>query len=441
MRTRRVRRREGGHSRAGRPRVADSRSVPRSRPCGGRRALHGGAVPAWADANRHTGVLGCVTARRSVGMSAVLIKGSRFLLLITALTPLAIEAALTVQAELQHRADEADALRAAHAERARYHADLARRRYLAVDPANRLVADTLEADWNTALRALTQAQDIYDQARKNSTGQLTDAQKTRIRQLATDLPGIWNDPATPARERKRITRLLLTDVTVTRTRDTITAHVRLPAGQHRTLTLPIPPTAAQLRKTPAAAVTAIDELLDRHTHAQIAGILNDRGLTSGEGRPFHPLIIRNIRDEYRLRSREQRLRDAGMLTLTEMAARLGVPAKTVKIWHHAGLITGHPYNDKGQCLYPPPGENPPARAQGRKLTERRIARHTPRRRRVNPPEMSDPAATVSTSTNNRTLRINPKRCSMQPEVSLSGCAGGSSPPRYRQPTAPRRTRR
>ena len=309
-------------------------------------------------------------------------------LLIDTLTPLAAEAALTVQAELQHRADEADALRAAHVERARYHADLARRRYLAVDPANRLVADTLEADWNTALRALSQAQDTCEQARKHDTGQLTDAQKTRIRQLVTDLPAIWDDPATPARERKRIARLLLTDVTVTRTRDTITAHVRLPAGQHHTLTLPIPPTAAQLRKTPAAVVTAVDELLDRHTHAQIAGILNDRGLTSGEGRPFHRLIIRNIRDEYGLRSREQRLRDAGMLTLTQMAGRLGVPAKTVKIWHHAGLITGHPYNDKGQCLYPPPGPNPPARAQGRKLSERRPRRS--RTRRVSPPECRTP---------------------------------------------------
>ena len=297
-------------------------------------------------------------------------------LLIATLTPLTVEAALTVTAELEHRAAEADALRTAHVERARYHADLARRRYLAVDPANRLVADTLEADWNTALRALTQAQDAYDQARKHDTGQLTDAQKTRIQQLVTDLPAIWDDPATPARERKRITRLLLTDVTVTRTRTTITAHVRFPAGQTCTLTLPVPPTAAQLRKTPAEAVTAIDELLDRYTHAQIAAILNDRGLTSGEGRPFHRLIVRNIRDDYGLRSREQRLRDAGMLTLTQMADRLGVPAKTVKIWHHAGLITGHPFNDKGQCLYPPPGPNPPARAQGRKLSERRTDRRT-----------------------------------------------------------------
>jgi hypothetical protein len=294
-------------------------------------------------------------------------------LLTGTLTPLTIEAALTVQAELQHRADEAGALRAAHVERARYHADLARRRYLAVDPGNRLVADTLEADWNTALRALGQAQDACEQARKHDTGQLADAQQARIRQLVTDLPAIWNDPATPARERKRIARLLLTDVTVTRTTRTITAHVRLPGGQHHTLTTPVPPTAAQMRKTPAEAVAAIDELLSRHTHTQIAVILNDRGLTSCEGRPFHRLTVRNIRDDYGLRSREQRLRDAGLLTLAETAALLGVSTGTVKTWHHAGLITGHPYNDKGQCLYPPPGPNPPARAQGRKLSKRRPA--------------------------------------------------------------------
>jgi DNA invertase Pin-like site-specific DNA recombinase len=311
--------------------------------------------------------------------------------LISQLTPLAAEAALTVSAELEHRAAEADTLRAAHVERARYHADLAKRRYLTVDPANRLVAETLEADWNTALRALGDAQATYDKARQQQPGQLTDQQKARIRQLVTNLPGIWNDPATPARERKRIARLLLTDVTVTRTSDTITAHIRLAGGQTCTLTLPAPRPGWAIRQTPPQVITAIDELLDHHTHAEIAAILNQRGLTSGEGRPFHPLIIRNIRDDYQLRSRQQRLRDAGMLTLTETAAQLGVSAGTIKIWHHAGLLTAHPYNDKGQCLYPPPGPNPPARAQGRKLTQRR--RTTP----LTPDtasKMSDPTATV-----------------------------------------------
>ena len=249
-------------------------------------------------------------------------------LLIAALTPLSIEAAFTVTAELAHRAEQADALRAAHVERARYHAENARRRYLAVDPANRLVADTLEADWNTALRALGDAQQAYDKARHTDVGQLTDAQKTRIQQLATDLPAIWNDPATPARERKRIASLLLIDVTVTRTRDTITAHVRLTGGQHHTLTLPVPKNAAELRRTDPDIVTEIDRLLDHHTHAEIADILNRQGRTSGEHRPFHALIIRNIRDTYQLRPREDRLRDQGLIPLHEIATLLAVSTST-----------------------------------------------------------------------------------------------------------------
>jgi hypothetical protein len=160
------------------------------------------------------------------------------LLLDTLTTPLTVEAALQVSAELQQRAAEADVLRAAHVERARYHADLARRRYLAVDPAKRLVADTLEADWNTALRALNDAQAAYGKAREQHADTLTPAQKDRTSQLVTDLPGTWNDPATPIRERKRIARLLLTDVTVTRTSNTITAHVRLADSQPLTLGSP-----------------------------------------------------------------------------------------------------------------------------------------------------------------------------------------------------------
>ncbi len=295
-------------------------------------------------------------------------------LLIDTLTPLATEAALTVTAELEHRAHQADQLRAAAVERARYHAELARRRYLAVDPTNRLVADTLEADWNNALRAHRDAQNTYDQATNTTTGTLTDMHKARIRQLVTDLPAIFNDPHTPHRERKRMARLLLTDVTVTKTADTITCHIRLPGGQHHTLTLPTLKPAWLLRKTSPQVVAAIDDLLDHHTHTEIADILNTRGLTSGEGRPFHKLIVARIARNYQLQSREQRLRTAGMLTLTEMATTLGVSTGTVKAWHDAGLVNGHRYNDHGQMLYHPPGPNPPARHQGHPaLTQRRPA--------------------------------------------------------------------
>ncbi|MGH3119985.1 MAG: recombinase zinc beta ribbon domain-containing protein, partial [Streptosporangiaceae bacterium] len=285
-------------------------------------------------------------------------------LVVTTLTPLAVEAALQVSAELKQRAGDADALRAAHVERARYHADLARRRYLAVDPANRLVADTLEADWNTALRALSDAQDAYDRARDQHDGQLTDAQKARISQLVTDLPGIWNDPVTPMRERKRIARLLLTDVTVTRTAGTITAHVRLAGGQDRTLTLPVPEPAWKLRQTPAATIAEIDRLLSQHTCAEIAAILRDRGMSNGTGQPFTPVMVHRVIRTYQLRPLRERLLEQGLLPLADMASALGVSESTVKIWHHAGIVSGQRYNDKGEALYNPPGPNPPALHQG-----------------------------------------------------------------------------
>jgi hypothetical protein len=72
-------------------------------------------------------------------------------------TPLALEVTLTVQQEMQARLDEVDRLRKKQVERARYEADLAQRRYLHVDLTNRLVADSLEADWNNKLRALNAA--------------------------------------------------------------------------------------------------------------------------------------------------------------------------------------------------------------------------------------------------------------------------------------------
>lgn len=78
--------------------------------------------------------------------------------------------AVSVQGEFESRAEEADCLRRTHVERARHDADLARRRYLSVDPDNRLVADTLEADWNDALRGLADAEDNYERARATALG-------------------------------------------------------------------------------------------------------------------------------------------------------------------------------------------------------------------------------------------------------------------------------
>jgi len=291
-------------------------------------------------------------------------------LLIDTVTPLALEVTLTVQQEIQARLDEVDRLRKKQVERARYEADLAQRRYLHVDPANRLVADSLEADWNDKLRALTVAQEQYEEQRKHDRAAITEHQRARIAALAHDFPRLWQNPMTPNRERKRLVRLLLEDATLRQTEE-ITAHVRFKGGITKTLTLPRPLNSWQGRQTPAGLVTEIDRLLEHHIDQEIAVILNERGMRSGGGKAFTSFTVRRVRDAYQLKSRYDRLREKGLLTIEEMVARLKITRVWVRIWRDHGLLRAYPATDKNVFLYEDPGPNPPRKAQGTKLSERR----------------------------------------------------------------------
>ena len=299
-------------------------------------------------------------------------------LLLDTLTPLALEVALTVQAELETRADEADALRRQHVQRAQHRADLARRRYLGVDPGNRLVADSLEADWNDALRGLRTAQDDYDKATAAAMTALTEKDKTRIRALAADFPALWASPATPQRERKRMTRLLIEDVTLVKTSQ-IHLHVRLRGGQTTSLTIPIPPTAWQARQTSPDTLAALDRLLDEHTDKETAQQLNLDGHRSGEGKPFTARIVLELRTSNNLPSHADRLRAQGMLNLSQIAGQLGVHPTTIKNWHQAGLLSSRKANDKNERLYQPPAPGDPrlVKRMGSRIGKRVHIRTTP----------------------------------------------------------------
>ena len=297
-------------------------------------------------------------------------------LLLDTVTPLALEVALTVQAELEARADEADQLRRSHVERARHRAELARRRYLAVDPDNRLVADSLEADWNDALRQQQAAHDDYERAAAAVVA-LDEQRKVRIRALACDFPALWSDPSTPQRERKRMARLLLEDVTLAKT-EQIHLHVRFRGGQTTSLTIPIPPTAWKARETDPETFALLDRLLDDHTDAEVAAALNTAGHRSGEGKAFTRLIVLHLRHAHRLPSHAHRLRARGLLTLDEIAEHLGVHTSTIKAWHRAGLLVSHKANDKNERLYEPPKSDDPrlVKRMGSKLAKRILIEST-----------------------------------------------------------------
>ena len=274
-------------------------------------------------------------------------------LLVETVSPLALEVALGVEAELAARAAEADGLRRAQVERARYEADLAQRRYLRVDPDNRLVADSLEADWNAKLRALAAAQEAYERERQADGHVLTAERRAAILVLATDFPRLWHDPGTPQRERKRMVRLLIEDVTLLRS-DVLVAHVRFRGGTTRTLTLSLPRSAPELRKSDPALIAEIDRLLDAHTDAAIAAILNTQGVRPSVAERFTPAIVVHLRRTYGLADRFTRLRRQGLLTLAEIAELLGADPDTVKKWARQGRLASHVFNDKGERLFERP---------------------------------------------------------------------------------------
>lgn len=278
------------------------------------------------------------------------------LLIQEAVSPAAIEVALAVQQEIAARIQQADALRRQQRERARYDAELSRRRYLKVDPDNRLVADTLEADWNEKLRLLNQLQEEHEQQRKVESRPFTQNSSERIMSIVKDFPGIWNDPCVPALERKRIVAHLIEDVTVIKAEE-ITLHVRFRGGKTHSLTVPRPMPMASIRKTRPKVIEALEELLNTCTDREAAVELNKMGYQNWKGEPMTYTKVMLIRKKYGLKSPFERLRERGLLTGREVAKKLGVSITTIHTLGRAGLIHRQRYGNNTHCLYELPNAN------------------------------------------------------------------------------------
>jgi hypothetical protein len=274
-------------------------------------------------------------------------------LLIELMTPMTVEIALAVQQEIESRIGETDELRRTQLERARYEAELARRRYMKADPDNRLVVSNLEADWNDKLRLHLAAQEDYEKHTEKERRLIDTHTRQQLLSLVEDFPRVWNDPAVEPRERKRIVRFLIEDVTLIKA-DVITAHVRLRGGATRTLTVPIGLPAWMLRKTPAAIVSIIDELLETHSELEITAILNDRGHRTYRQIPYTLDRVVWLRDTYKLKSRRQRLQEQGFGTTDQLRRRLGVSQSTIRRWRKEGLLPRRYHGNQSRCLYGPP---------------------------------------------------------------------------------------
>jgi hypothetical protein len=185
-------------------------------------------------------------------------------------------------------------------ERAQYEADLARRRYRAVDPDNRLVARSLEREWNEKLAEVEKLEREYAMLPQQAALVLTAEQRERVRNLARDLPAIWHAPTTTFVQRKQLMRWLIKDVTLSKRGNIIAIAIRWQTEAVTHLSIPRCKNSWELRQTSPQVVDRVRELSPTHTNTQIAALLNAEGEQAGMGGSFTVSKIEWIRYAYEI---------------------------------------------------------------------------------------------------------------------------------------------
>ena len=268
-------------------------------------------------------------------------------LVLEAVQPARIEAALTAIAQLEAQRQALTRQWQMRLELARYEVELARRRYERVDPDNRLVAAELEHFWEEKLLAQRQVSQEWQDFQSRQLQPLGPTDQAAIRQLAQDLPALWFSPTTTQEDRKRLLRCLIREVSM----DTFSkpGFTLLLVAWHSGLT-----TRLEVRRpghgTPPATSIA-NRLRQLATHLpddQIADRLNAEGYPTATGLPWTLERVRAVRRKHRIPSNcryqatpNGQPRGDGLIPVQTAATQLGVNRSMIADWFHAGLLPGH----------------------------------------------------------------------------------------------------
>lgn len=280
----------------------------------------------------------CLSVRASVVDDVVAAQ------VLCALEPAALELSLQAAADTAQERARLDQHWQQKRTRARYEADRAEQQYQAIDPANRLVARTLEQRWEEALCQLRQIEEDYDRFAHVQPPQLSTADRERIKELARDIPALWAAAATTAVERKEIIRCLVERVVVVGAYQSpevnVTIHWR---GGHVTRQTVERPLAnyEQLKEYPQLIAQVRQWHGKGYSPQQIAERLNAAGYrTPRRQRPYtreqvHELLRRAGLSGGRMLPEAL---VAGEWWLCDLAVRLDVSAATLRRWVARGWV-------------------------------------------------------------------------------------------------------
>ena len=167
---------------------------------------------------------------------------------------------------------------------------------------------------------------------------ITADQKNLILQLASDFPRLWTAATTSARDRKRMLRVLVKDITVARGREPkqLRLQVRWQGGETETVELQLPPSRAEAVRYPSEFVVRIGDLAKDHDDEEIAASLDREGLQSSTGKSFTASMISWVRFKHRIPGPS---RPSGTLSVAEVRQRYGVTHWVVYDWIGKGLVS------------------------------------------------------------------------------------------------------
>ena len=247
-------------------------------------------------------------------------------LLLGAINPMTTDAAISIQHEMAERKEEILLLYGQQMERARYEMELAKRRYLRVDPDNRLVASELEYDWNQKINDYESAKSAYEDKCEVEIQVVDEKLRAALNQLVEDFPSIWNDPETSYKEKKRIARLILEDVTITSDATKVVLGIRFKGGSTKVIEIQNTSRDLYNAQMEINAVADIAELIELGlTNHEIADKLNSKGFkTETRDKPYTAATVNWLVQKHGLPTRISVAKSDGWLTGKEKAAELGI---------------------------------------------------------------------------------------------------------------------
>ena len=267
--------------------------------------------------------------------------------LLDALTPGQVALALSAAGQVTDRHQRVSRAAELAVERARYEADRAERSFHQVEPENRLVASTLEARWESRLAALAEAEQSLEAARDLLPPLPSRAE---LEKLAADLPALWHAPTTSSKDRKRLLRTLVADVTLLPEPDPGKARIgiRWHTGATDELTVARAIHPGTAKRSPSRAVEMIRDLGPVTPTAELAEKLNAAGLTTGHGRPFDVKAVQWIRHAYKIPAPAPY--GSGEISVTEAARRLGCSTGVIYYWIDAAQLDARRGPGNRLCL-------------------------------------------------------------------------------------------